>query len=338
MIKLICRDCGADWNEFGNAWKRSGSNKIDYRCSKCRSKLVPKLEENPVIEDSFCGEHENRIVGGQIFKGVGGETKGATKKLLIISDLHSGHLAGLTPPEYRVNPYDQKHFDLQKECWEFYSGTLKDVGHVDVVVCNGDAIDGKGSRSGGSEQITTDLLKQSEIAIRCIDEINFDKLYLTHGTPYHAGTNGEDFEEVISKHFNGVIKDHLWLDINGCIFDFKHKIGGSSVLSSRVGALIKEYQWNQEWAKLGSAPNADVFIRSHVHYHMSVSDPFSFYAMTTPALQAPDTKYGGRQCSGTVHFGLTLIEIPTIYNKIDDLNIKVFKKVLESSSSRSIVV
>ena len=33
---------------------------------------------------------------------------------------------------------------------------------------NGDCIDGKGYRSGASEQITTDMMVQADIAVHCI--------------------------------------------------------------------------------------------------------------------------------------------------------------------------
>jgi hypothetical protein len=260
------------------------------------------------------------------------------KRILIISDLHCGHKAGLTPPEFWVNEHDAATNRLERECWEFYSNTLKQIGDVDVVVLNGDAIDGKGKRSGGSELLTTDLFIQSKIVRRCVEEINFNKFFMTYGTPYHVSSDGDDFEISIAEYFGGVIKDHLWLDVNGCVIDFKHKISGSSVLSSRVSALIKEYQWNREWSKINGAPEADVFIRSHVHYHMSVKDPNTFFGATTPALQAPDTKYGGRQCSGTVHFVMMLLEVPCNYHNVDDITIKIYKKQLTSTKSKSIII
>ena len=227
---------------------------------------------------------------------------------------------------------------MEKECWEFYATTIESIGHVDVVVLNGDAIDGKGTRSGGSELITNDLFQQVKIAKKCIEEISYDKFYMTYGTPYHVSSEGNDFEINLAESLNGVVKDHLWLDVNGCVFDIKHKIGGSSILASRVGALVKEYQWNNEWYKINGAPKANIFIRSHVHYHMSVCDPSIFLGMTTPALQAADTKFGGRQCSGTVHFGMILFEVEEDYNSIDDVSFKVYKKHLKSTQSKSIII
>ncbi len=77
------------------------------------------------------------------------------KRLVIISDLHCGHRAGLTPPDwqsdFRKNSKTQrnKFAELQRELWQFYADTINDLRPVDVLVVNGDAIDGKGSLSGG---------------------------------------------------------------------------------------------------------------------------------------------------------------------------------------------
>ena len=317
-MKLICGNCKKDWSLVGRVYHRHDTNKRDFYCTNCFNKRRP-IE---ITNEQSC------VV----------DTSQQKTKILVIADLHCGHKSGLTPPEWWVNPINTKRYDIQKECWEFFIKTIQNIGFVDVLVVNGDAIDGKGKRSGGSELITSDLFKQVKIAKSCINKINFNKMYMTYGTPYHVGTDGDDFELNIAESFDGVIKDHLWLDVNGCVFDFKHKIGGSTILQSRVGALIKEYMWNTEWHNINGAPKAQVFIRSHVHYHMSVKDPNSFLGMTTPALQAPDTKYGGRQCSGTVHFGMILFEIPKDYVDVDDIRFTVYKKHLESTRSESIKI
>jgi len=308
---LICNSCKNDWYRVGKEYKRKNSDKIDYKCSFCGSKQKPVFEEP--TENSIEKINDTR-----------------DKKILVISDLHCGHYSGLTPPDW----WSRKQ-DIQKECWEFYVNTTEKIGYIDALVLNGDGIEGKGSRSGGSELLTADLFEQSKMAEHCIKQVKFGKLFMTYGTPYHTSDGGTDFELGIANRFNGIIKDHLWLDVNGCIFDFKHKIAGSSVLQSRVGALIKEYIWNLEWHNIDGAPKSDVFIRSHVHYHMSVKDPNTFLGMTTPALQAPDTKFGGRQCSGTVHFGMILFEIPENYKDVDDVKFTVFKKHLKTTKSRS---
>lgn len=339
---LICPKCEVSWLKYGNQWYRE-NGKCDYRCGNCGSKRKPVEDNDYIILEEDSERSTDEIIDScfrrqEVICNALPELKKnkGIKRFIFIGDIHAGHKSGLTPPEYYVNPYNEKRYSIQKESWEWYANTLSEIGPVDGCVGNGDLIDGKGKRSGGTEQITSDLFKQVKIAKRCLDEVQTDNYFFTYGTPYHGSNDGDDFELSLAEEFNAPIKDHMWLDINGCVFDIKHKIGGSSILASRVNALIKEYQWNNEWYKINGAPQADVFVRSHVHYCDAVTDFSNFYGMTLPALQVADTKYGGRQCSGTVDFGFVLFEIPEDYSTITDVKVTVYKKQLESTRSRSI--
>ena len=232
------------------------------------------------------------------------------KRVLAISDLHCGHQAGLTPPEWWVSPYQEKLRKQQEESWNWYKGTVKNLGKIDVLFILGDCIDGKAKKNGGTELITPKLLEQSDMAKRCIQEINFDKAYFVYGTPFHVADSGEDYEKLIADYFKADIGDHIWVDINGVVFDLKHKIGGSSIPHGRLTALAKEYLWNVQWKNIDGAPGAQIFLRGHVHYHTSCAEE-NYLAMTLPALQSPNTKYGASQCMGTVNFGMVHFDIPT---------------------------
>lgn len=181
-----------------------------------------------------------------------------------------------------------------------------------MVVVNGDAIDGKGFRSGGSELITTDRQEQTNIAIECIDQAvgGSAKVLMTYGTGYHTG-NEEDWEGLIAKHFDAKIGSHEWVTAEGVTFDFKHHIGSSQVPHGRSTSLNREGLWSHLWAESAATPKSDILIRSHVHYHSYCGDlTFSpGLRMTTPALQAAGTKFGARRCSGTVDFGFLLFDV-----------------------------
>ena len=257
------------------------------------------------------------------------------KKMVVLSDIHAGHQASITPPEFWVNEASNKEFyAIQREAWEWYSDKIKSIGKVDVLVVNGDGVEGKGTRSGCTEVITTDMIKQSDIAIRCIEECSFDKMFMTFGTASHTSESGEDYEELIARNFKCIIKDHLFLDVNGCIFDIKHDVGGSSILSGRATAVIKAYEWACKQADDGTAPRPDVVIRSHVHFHMTATDNNNFIAMTTPALQSSASKYGRRKCQGITNFGFVEFDIPDNYSDVTDISYKVHLKNLESNISR----
>lgn len=234
-----------------------------------------------------------------------------SKRILTFGDQHCGHKAGLTPPSWqnrqdKKDPHDAKLLRLRKVCWDFYENTIRNEGPFDAVFFNGDAIEGKGERSGGTELITADRNKQVEIAVACVkhvmDKSPKAKLVMTYGTPSHTGVE-EDYEGNVAKAFDCKIGSHEWVRVEDVTFDLKHKVGGSGIPHGRFTAPAKERLWNMLWAERNEQPKAQIIIRSHVHYH-GWSGDHRGVAMTLPALQAAGTKYGSRQCSGVVDFGL----------------------------------
>ena len=230
---------------------------------------------------------------------------GDMKKVLVIGDLHCGSIVGLTPPSWFISPKrDKKLSSLQKEMWSNYTRIIEEIGPVDYLVVNGDAIDGHGKKSHGSELLTTDLLLQAEIAIECIKEIKYEKIFLTHGTPYHTSNEGgEDFEKVIADKLGGKVYDELRLDVDGVIFDIRHHIDSSSVPTGRFNSMAKNRLWDVLRADKEGRKKADVYIRSHVHYYTFCGES-DWRAINLPALQASMTKYGSRRCVGITDWGV----------------------------------
>lgn len=243
------------------------------------------------------------------------------KKVLVVSDTHCGHLVGLTPPAWQIGSESnltkrQKYGRIQEEAWEWFSDQVQKHGPYDVIIANGDMIDGSGVRSGGTELITVDREEQAEMAIavlkRCIGKrfTVLPKIIMTYGTAYHTG-DGEDWENYIANKLDAKIGAHEWVQVDGVIFDVKHHIGGSQVPHTRANAIGRDALWSQLWADRCMVPDSDILIRSHVHYHVGSWD-FTIkphWRMTTPALQAMGTKYGARRCSGLVDFGFLVFEV-----------------------------
>ena len=234
-------------------------------------------------------------------------------RVIISSDMHSGCRAGSTPPGWQyalkdASPVRREWAKLQRECWKWYAKEIKALGKIDWHVHNGDAIDGRGSRSGSTELITADLSEQADMAAECLRESHAKNYLLTYGTPYHVGPDGEDWEAIIAERLGARIGGHEWLEINGVVFDFKHKVGSSATPYGRHTAVAKERVWNVLWNERNWAPKANVIIRSHVHYFTHTGDDM-FLGMTTPALQSPGSTYGVRQCSGIVTYGFIHFDI-----------------------------
>jgi len=240
--------------------------------------------------------------------------KGQIKRVLLFADSHCGSEVGLTPPSYQYQIIDNppseevrirnKWAKQQHECWQWYIDTLNILGHIDVCLINGDCIDGSGKRSGGTELITTDRKEQVAIAIECINQIQADRHIMTFGTPYHCGDN-EDFEIDIAKYLGCKIGGHEWEDVNGVVFDLKHK--QSNCINPSTG-LFNEIRDNREWVAVGEQPKADVLVRSHTHRFCLVRTEDTI-GISTPALQAYGTKFGARQCSRKVQFGMVAMDV-----------------------------
>ena len=245
------------------------------------------------------------------------------KRVLVVSDFHCGHIVGLTPPEYQFHrgideeSWWYKAQKTQRELWDWYEreiNLLKQECPIDIVIANGDLIDGRGDRSGSTECITPDRAKQADMAVRCLNITDARDYVLTYGTAYHTGTE-EDFEDIIVQQLRAEertdtvkIGSHEWVDVNGTIFDCKHHLGSSSVPHARFTALAKDQLWNELWAVHDEQPRADIVIRSHVHYHIFAGDA-TWMGVTMPALQAMGTKFGSRRCSGRVNIGFLHFDI-----------------------------
>jgi predicted phosphodiesterase len=235
--------------------------------------------------------------------------KSRSKSVVAVSDFHCGAYTGLTPPDWQSSPNTDvgKH---QRICWDFYSHHIPK--NADVLLVVGDAIDGKGQRSGGTELKVSDRREQCEMALACLLEAKPKKVVLVHGTPYHTGTE-EDWESVLTdkvaaRRIDATIGSHKSVDVNGLIFDIKHKVGSSQVPHGRHTAISRERLSNQLWAEKGQRPKADIILRGHVHY-FNYCGGLEWLAATMPALQDLGCKYGSRQCSGLIDFGFLQFQV-----------------------------
>jgi hypothetical protein len=236
------------------------------------------------------------------------------RRVLIVSDFHSGHFVGLTPPSWHdapsktAEPWRIKLAEFRRKSYSVFYNLVQQLKPIDVLLVNADCIDGRGEKSGGTELLTSDRDRQCDMATEIIKSIGAKKIVMTYGTGYHCGAL-EDFEDRVAKDVKAEkIGGHEWVDVNGVVFDMKHKVGASSIPHGRFTSIAREKLWNGLWAEREESPRSNVIIRSHVHYHVFCGGD-GWLALTTPALQGPGSKYGTRQCSGTVDFGLVHFDI-----------------------------
>jgi len=235
-------------------------------------------------------------------------------RVLVLADGHSGHVVGLTPPDWDKRPGDaySQEAGEYKHRREIYKWLLSFVPSLspDIVIYNGDAIEGKGEKSGGTELITAARDEQCDMAIAAIKDLcpHNPKIVMSYGTPYHVG-DWEDWENQVAKGIGAVkIGSEDDIKINGKVINYRHHAGRSSIPHGRATPLMKEKLWNYLWALRGEYPNADVIIRSHNHYFLAV-DTGDYLAIATPSLQGYGTKYASRRVLGTVDVGVVWLDI-----------------------------
>lgn len=217
-------------------------------------------------------------------------------RVLVVSDLHAGSDVGLWPdkgmpmPDGTERPLNsgQKHL---LSCWRHLTNVVKNDIRPDIVVVNGDLLDGDQRKSAGTEAVTTILPAQQKAAIKLLEPLtgSAKEVYVTRGTPYHDGLRGMNVELVADQ--LGAVESapgwHSWnlldLEINGVVLNIQHGISASSGLY-RATALDREGIWSALAGKDGKVPKADAVVRSHVHSFVAVQHP-SKWIVVTPCWQ-----------------------------------------------------
>lgn len=233
------------------------------------------------------------------------------KRVVVIADLHCGHRSGLTPPQYQYQedaeePLLAKFGEVQRKMYDWYTGTLESLQPIDTLIVPGDAIDGKGSKSGGTELITSDRRIQVQMAAQCIKEAKAARIYIIVGTPYHVGDE-ENWEEVLGDMVGAAhVGNHEWIDAEGVIIDVRHHVSASSIPHGRYTALARQALWNALWAERGMQPRADIILRAHRHFYVYCGDARCL-AINCPSLEGW-TKYGSNIIESTNDIGLLSID------------------------------
>lgn len=225
------------------------------------------------------------------------------KRIVILADTHSGHQLGLTPPEYQGGLFE----GVQREFWDWFEGEarkVKEEGPVDLLVLNGDALEGRGPKSGSRELLSVDRAVQIEMASEIIGLFEAERVILIGGTPYHIGIT-EDWEQVLAWSCGYEFYYARQLDIEGVIFDFKHHSGNSSIPHGRGTPLLKNKVWTDLMAvrdrEINGSKYPNCTVRSHTHFYLAIEDRDSCI-ISTPCLQL-GSRYGETLCQGQVDVG-----------------------------------
>lgn len=263
-----------------------------------------------------------------------------SKRVLFISDCHTGHKFGLTPPESWKASEDDKLAAMQREAYTEYASMVSRHGPYNCVVLAGDMIDGDGNKSGASELITSDRTKQVDMAVANLDVVKRHAVrdcrwFAVCGTGYHTGT-AEDFESLMARdkvlNVNMDFGAHTWIEVNGYTFDVKHHCGRSALPHGKYTPIARDALWSEIWSAHGGQPHSNAIVRGHTHYLAYCGDAY-IMGITLPCLTW-GSKFGTRRCSEEIHWGLVWCDV--------DANGKAHwdweTKVLEAQKARKVRV
>jgi len=134
-------------------------------------------------------------------------------------------------------------------------------------------------------------------------------IVMVFGTAYHVSETGEDWETIVAEKVNAdKIGGQEWVQVDDIVFDLKHFTTSSSTPYTFGAGLAKTWMWNLVHGTRDEQPQADIFLRGHVHCFNYVGND-SFLAMSLPALQGLGSKFGSRIPERRVDFGCVYFDV-----------------------------
>jgi hypothetical protein len=195
------------------------------------------------------------------------------KTIGVISDPHCGSHYGVLSPrseDYKLKPG-------QRYLHKCLMWLAKNWPPLDLLIWNGDLVDGDQYKSKHAGLHTSILGEQWDIAIEVVEDfakINKPrKMVRIDGTPYHEGFDraGKVFDEHFKEYPSAYVGDILDLKLEGgAILNVKHQPeGGGGMYKGMI--LDREVLWTIVDEATNGAPKATHIIRSHLHCGLSLS-------------------------------------------------------------------
>ena len=230
------------------------------------------------------------------------------KRIVVISDTHCGSRVGLTPTKFDHPPVQERDncwHQMRMFQWDWFSKTidaLRGQHPIDYLFHLGDAVEGGGEACKGRDVVWPQREEQITIAEEVIRFVQARKIRMVTGTPYHV----DNWEIALAEKVGAKIKSRMHVDVNGVMFDLRHKIGkaANALTKAKVNNILHHCR--------DEAPDSDIILRGHVHYYSGVTQigkKSTWYAYTLPALQGPGTLFGLEQCEGLVDFGFMHFDV-----------------------------
>lgn len=211
-------------------------------------------------------------------------------KIGIIADIHVGSAFGPIPLKFVSSNGNLIQPNIgQKYLLRNWLRIADEIPNLDVLILNGDIIDGQQPKAQGRYICEPDPQFQARAALELLQPYlaKSQIIYCTEGTEYHEGESAT-WAEWLAREIKAEAYQHghyawdwLLLEIGGLQFDIAHR--QSFFLRYRATALEREMQFS---AMLEST--ADVIVRSHTHQYAVLQMPCDGgiqFGISTPGWQ-----------------------------------------------------
>lgn len=204
--------------------------------------------------------------------------------------MHVGSSMGLCLPEYTLATGQTVKYNNPQcvlyDVWEEMCDYVNEGGRPDLLIGNGDIVDGKNSQDEGIGCWTTDLNEQANMGSILFKMTKSRNYAVLKGTKYHCGVNANGDQLVCDKvggDWKGI--SHLF-KIEGITMHMRHKISTANKRETEHGALARERTTViTEYPTYG---NIDILARSHRHSYCYCGK-YKELDLVTPCFKAPDS-------------------------------------------------
>lgn len=259
------------------------------------------------------------------------------RNIVVISDTHNGNVNAICSPKNFNKIGHLKKRRLARQLYKAWQWCISQISKpdIDLLVINGDCIDGDNRKDLGSEVWTTSMLQQVDDAVELFSELAFKNVIVTTGSGYHVKRGADHWEDVLAERLSrletdGELGEYLRRDIlpkeftvtDGNthvegkyyrytdykwrfkalneVFSITHHIGHSQVEFYRSTPLAREMVTSElDASKYSPDERPTILIRSHAHYYCML-DFSGSTGIITPCWKFPDEYLHRRGIGGTL--------------------------------------
>lgn len=192
-----------------------------------------------------------------------------SQRVLVIGDTHVGSDVALAPEELRLESNNRiLANEIQLAILQEFYDMVDDVGTVDLLILNGDLVEGTNYYGEGAGCLTTNMNKQVETAIDLLSEIKFRKVVGCRGTAYHGKKNPNMDGQVIAG-LGGTCMDEVSIQVGKTRIYANHRTPvRMTQWESRPQSIAKDLLLNE--LNQMDFGHYDIVCKAHVHYYIAL--------------------------------------------------------------------